>query len=89
MLRLTQRRDCECTVTLVLEGRIVAEWAPLLERETAALLAEYEKVRLDLAHVTYVDGGGREAMQRLRSRTVEITNCPPLIRQLLDMEGPA
>ena len=88
MLRLTQRRDCECTVTLVLEGRIVAQWVALLERESAALLAEYEKVRLDLANVTYVDDGGREAMQRLRSQ-VEITNCPPLIRQLLDMEGPA
>ena len=89
MLRLTRKGELERTVTLQVEGRLVLDWAPLLEREVEALLTTFQSVRLDLAQVAYVDGDGRETLKRLLSRRIEIVNCPPLILQILAIEGAA
>ena len=87
MLRLTRKREGEGKVTVLVEGRIVEAWAPLLERESEALLAMFRTVRLDLLGVTYMDSVGREALRRLLSQRVEIAHCSPLILQLLEWEG--
>jgi len=66
------------------EGTIVGEWVTLLERECAAAAREYGAVDLDMAGVTYVDGMGVMTLKRLGLARVTISNCPPLIRELLD-----
>ena len=69
------------------EGSVVGKWATLLERECATAAREFGAVDLDLAGVTYVDAIGVGALQRLGSARITITNCPPLIRELLEDEG--
>ena len=61
--------------TLKLEGRLVAEWAALLERECSDLLRSSSAVSLDLADVSFVDRAGVEALERLSRAGVEI-RCP-------------
>ena len=60
---------------LKLEGRLVAEWADLLERECSDLLRPSTSVSLDLADVSFVDRAGVEALERLSRAGVEI-RCP-------------
>jgi hypothetical protein len=85
MLRLTPTSD-PTAVTLKAEGRIVAEWGDLLERECVARVARGERVRLDLGGVTYVDGVGVDVLRRLAPARIEIVNCRPLIGELLREE---
>src|SRR5215471_16911143 len=49
-------------VTLLLEGRLVGEWAALVRRECHALLRWTSEVELDLSGVSYVDTAGIEAL---------------------------
>jgi ABC-type transporter Mla MlaB component len=69
------------------EGTLVGEFGALLERECATALREFGAVDLDLAGVTYVDTSGLVVLQRLGCTQITISNCPPLIRELLEGEG--
>ncbi len=83
MLRLTRIPSNDPGVTLRAEGRVVGEWAMLLERECAAAAGEFGVVHLDLAAVAYVDTKGVAALRRLVRSQVTIGGCPPLIHELL------
>jgi ABC-type transporter Mla MlaB component len=69
--------------TLRVEGRVVAEWVPVLERECWLALQENGRVRLDLSAVTFIDGRGVAALRRLGANALEIINCPEFIEELL------
>ena len=69
--------------TLLVEGRVVAEWVPVLERECWLALQENGHVRLDLSAVTFVDDRGLAALRRLGATALEIINCPEFIGELL------
>jgi anti-anti-sigma regulatory factor len=69
--------------TLRVEGRIVAEWVPVLERECWLALQENGHVRVDLSAVTFVDSRGVAALRRLGASALEIINCPEFIGALL------
>ena len=73
--RITREAGSRSRATLKLEGRVVAEWAALLERECSALLRSSTSVSLDLAGVGFVDRAGVEALERLSRAGVEI-RCP-------------
>jgi anti-anti-sigma regulatory factor len=74
-------------VTLRLEGRVVAEWAALLERECSDLLRSRGAVSLELAGVSFVDRAGIQALERLSRAGVEI-RCPPgAVASVLEGEG--
>jgi anti-anti-sigma regulatory factor len=87
MLRLTKAAQNGSAMTLRVEGRIVGEWAAFLERECAALVQDSRPVYLDLSDVTYIDTIGVGMLNRLAPGRFTITNCPPLIRELLGGEG--
>jgi anti-anti-sigma regulatory factor len=70
--RITRK---EGSRTLKLEGRLVAEWAALLERECSDLLRSSTSVNLDLADVSFVDRAGIEVLERLSRAGIEI-RCP-------------
>lgn len=70
-----------------MEGGVFGEWAALLERECAAAAREFGVVDLDLAAVTYVDTMGVATLKRLVRQQVTISECAPLIRQLLGEDG--
>jgi|SRR5215467_3778656 len=73
--RITREKGSRARAMLRLEGRVVAEWAALLERECSELLRSSTPVSLDLAGVGFVDRAGVEALERLSRAGVEI-RCP-------------
>ena len=83
MLRISKAAASPSLATLRVEGRIVAEWVPVLERECQLALQENGHVRLDLSAVTFVDGRGLAALRRLGANALEIINCPEFIEELL------
>ena len=87
MLRI-QRYDLNArTVRLVLQGRIVAEWADLLERECAELMRSRLRVVLDLSDVVFIGRYGVEALGRLSRAGARFIGCTPLIAAMLEQEG--
>ena len=87
ILRLTRVPRGTSGVGVRAEGTVVGEFAGLLEQECATALREFGAVDLDLAGVTYVDASGVVALQRLERTKITISNCPPLIRELMEDEG--
>ena len=86
-LRITRRKASSLRAILVLEGKVAAEWAALLERECSGLLRSPLPVRLDLAGVTFVDRSGIRTLRRLSRKGVEIV-CPPgAVASVLEGEG--
>ena len=83
MLRISRAAEGPSLATLRVEGRVVAEWVPVLERECWLALQENGHVRVDLSAVTFVDGRGVAALRHLGANDVEIVNCPEFIGELL------
>ena len=83
VLRISRAAESPSLATLRVEGRVVAEWVLVLERECRLALQENGHVRLDLSAVTFVDGRGVAALRRLGAKDLEIINCPEFIGELL------
>ncbi len=83
MLRISRSAESPSLATLLVEGRVVAEWVSVLERECWLALQENGHVRLDLSAVTFVDGRGLAALRRLGANALEIINFPEFIGELL------
>lgn len=83
MLRISRAAESPSLATLRVEGRVVADWVPVLERECRLALEENMRVRLDLSAVTFVDGRGVAALRHLGAKDLEIINCPEFIGELL------
>jgi anti-anti-sigma regulatory factor len=75
------------TVVLMLQGRIAAEWADLLERECEELGRSGFRVVLDLSEVVFIGRSGVEVLRRLGQAGVRIVDCMPLIAAMLEQEG--
>ena len=87
MLRLQRNDVDERAVTLMLQGRIVAEWADLLERECLELIRTGARVELDLSEVVFIGRYGLEVLGRLSRAGAGITGYSPLIAAMLEQEG--
>jgi anti-anti-sigma regulatory factor len=84
MLRITTIRDDGSPVQLKLEGKIMAEWASLLEQECRAHIAQRRQVVLDMAGVTFLDGQGVTMLRNLPCRYVSLMNRSDFVTELLD-----
>jgi anti-anti-sigma regulatory factor len=87
MLRISHRDTDTGPTILVVEGRLAAAWADVLERECDEAGRSGLPVALDLSEVRYVSRAGLEALARLCRRGVAIAACPPLIAEMLEQEG--
>ena len=74
-LRITEVKGSDSGAVLRLEGRVVAEWAAILEQACSELLGSRDEVCLDLAGVNFVDSAGIAVLQRL-SRAGAVILCP-------------
>jgi ABC-type transporter Mla MlaB component len=83
LLRISRVVDRSSWTTLRVEGRIVAEWVSVLERECQLALQEKRPVRLDLSGVTFIDCRGVAALRQFDGNDLEIINCAEFIRELL------
>jgi len=86
-LRITRRKTPRSRATLVLEGKVAAEWAALLERECSGLLRSHPSVSLDFSGVTFVDRAGLQALRRLSRKGVGIVCGPGPVASVLEGEG--
>jgi len=88
MLRITQVSHTSALVTLKVEGRVAADWVPLLERECVQHIDRGRVVRLDFSAVSSIDGEGLAMLRKLATSHVEIVNASPFIQALLAGESP-
>lgn len=87
MLRI-QRDDMDAhRVVLSLQGRIVAEWAELVESECLDLIRSGVGVELELSEVVFIGRSGFEVLSRLSRIGVAMTGSSPLIAAMLAQEG--
>ena len=86
MLRLTLTGDGSTQPQMKAEGRLVGEWAGLLENECSRLLSQSQTLELDMGGITDVDAQGLEALRRLRKQSVTLTACTPLMLALMAEE---
>jgi hypothetical protein len=84
MLRLTRVLHEDSGVTLIVEGRIVAEWVDLLIRECTRLQGTRRPICLDLSRVTYVDVRGAAQVRRLVADGIRLTPSHGLVAELLE-----
>jgi len=87
MLRITVISHTAFTVTLLIEGRIAAEWVAVLESEVAAWLEAKTFVELDFASVSYVDEAGITLLRSFPKDRVRIGQCSAFIRVLLEISN--
>jgi anti-anti-sigma regulatory factor len=87
VLRLRSEDQGTRKVILIVEGRIVGEWADLLEDVCLDRIRAGFVVVLDLSSVVFIGRRGIAALDRLVRIGTRITRCPPLIADLLEEEG--
>lgn len=87
VLRVVRHDRGTHRVVLILEGRIVLEWADMLEEECRKLIQFGYRVVLDLSGVVFVGPRGVDVLSRLGWAGVEIRGCSPLIADMLEHEG--
>jgi anti-anti-sigma regulatory factor len=87
MLRIEKVGEDVATVTLRLEGRVVAQWVAALEDECQRVLQRSKRLILDVAGVTFIDRVGvamlGKMLGKMNGGRVQVVNCSPLLRALL------
>ena len=86
MLRITRIGESLSLITLKVEGQIISEWVPILEKEALASLQNKEEVVLDFSEVTFINQKGVEMLKKISAENIRIINCSPLIEGLLKEE---
>jgi ABC-type transporter Mla MlaB component len=87
MLRLTTAPAGSAPSVILIEGRLVGEWADLLEEEYRRILKTAGQVELDISAVTDVDSRGVLVLRRLRQEAVVLRGLSPLMLALLSEEA--
>jgi hypothetical protein len=83
VLRITTVAQSPAHVTLKLEGRMVADWVSLVERECLRWLQDNHTVCLDVSAVTFIEARGVEMLKRRASAHLHLINASVLIQELL------
>jgi len=90
MLKISEGKKENQSITLQLEGRVVGPWAGELLRVADSLLTSETKVVLDLADVSFADGDGVTVLAGLRRRGAKLLRPSPFVaEQLKATTGPA
>lgn len=87
MLKITTAERNGQTVVLKLEGKIIDQWAALLDRECRAALLHHGRVELDCAAVDFMDQRGIEVMKSLPRKQVTLIGAPGFVMELLQTGG--
>lgn len=83
MLRITKTSETRHHVHLVLEGKVAAQWAALLDDVCRAHIRDRKVVQLDCAGVDFVDGNGVDVLKNFTPRQVKLLRTPGFMNQLL------
>lgn len=83
MLRIEKVGEDAATVTLKLEGRVVAQWVAAFEEECRRVLWGPKRLILDFAGVTFIGRDGVAVLGKMNGERVQVVNCSPFLRALL------
>ena len=83
MLRITEERTSDNSMTFRLEGRIVGPWVALLETSSEEVLRQACELTLDLGDVVFADQEGAALLVRLQQRQVAFSHCSPFLEEQL------
>lgn len=83
MLRIEKVSEDADSVTLRLEGRVVAQWVTALEEECRRVLQGSKRLNLDLVGVTFVDRAGVAMLGKMNGERVRVVSSSPFLRELL------
>ena len=83
MLRIEKVGEDADTVTLRLEGKVVAQWVAALEQECQRVLQGSKRLNLDVAGVAFIDRDGVAMLGRMNGKRVQVVNGSPFLHELL------
>ncbi|MDF0645169.1 MAG: hypothetical protein P0111_14155 [Nitrospira sp.] len=87
MLKITKIRESASDVLIKLEGKIMTQWAALLDGECRSYLRQKKAVYLDCSNVDYLDGRGIEVLKSLPQTKVTLISAPNYLTELLQIGG--
>ena len=87
MLKITKIQESGSDVLLKLEGKIMAQWAALLDGECRSFLRQKKAVSLDCSHVDFIDQRGVEVVKNFPSTQVTLMSAPGFVTELLQIGG--
>jgi anti-anti-sigma regulatory factor len=87
MLRITKTQESAGEVVLMLEGKVIEQWAALLDSVCRSYLRQKKSVHLDCANVDFIDASGIVVLKKLPQPEVTIFNEPVFVKQLLQNGG--
>ena len=83
MLKITQIRSANRSVTLRFEGRLVGPWIGEACKTCEKILAEGCALKLNLGGVDFVDRDGVAFLNKLISRGVKLSACSLFVEEQL------
>ncbi len=86
VLRITEIAQNDSGRTFKLEGKLLGPWVDELRNACTQPLDRAERVGLDLAAVTFVDGAGAALLRDLIRRGIIITRCSAFVAHFLQAE---
>jgi anti-anti-sigma regulatory factor len=89
MLRISRDNAKDGSVILRLEGEISGPWVDETSRLCEGIIANGQRLRIDLADVTFADRTGVELLGHLRTRRTRLDHCSPFLRARLELNASA
>ena len=83
MLKITRLPRKGRVLTIKLEGEILAPWVRTVREACKHLGRGPQRLRLDLAAVTYADAAGTQLLRDLMREGIEIAACSSFLAELL------
>jgi len=83
MLKISHNDIDNGSVTLHLEGEITGPWVDETSRVCEMIISSGQRVRMDLARVTFADRAGIELLGSLAKREALLDNCSPFLKAQL------
>lgn len=87
MLKITKTQESASEVSLTLEGKVIEQWAALLDGICRAHIRDKKTVQLDCANVDFVDASGVDVLNNFPRRQVKLLRAPGFMTQLLHNGG--
>jgi len=83
MLKISEGKKNQRTLTLQLEGRVVGPWVEELRHVCEPLLADNTRLTLDLVEVSFADESGVTLLTSLSRRGVKLLRLSPFLAEQL------
>ena len=83
MLKISHDDLGNGSVMLRLEGEITGPWVDETRRVCAIIMSKGQRIRMDLAHVTFADRAAIKLLERLGRRETLLDNCSPFLKAQL------